>query len=97
MLELLASATVLIAQSVGPGFVGVPGTPFVVCLNDPSTSVNIRTGPSTRNKSMGRLRHGQGLFIIDRIVSNSDGMWWAKVRTSNGQVGFVRDDYVCGR
>lgn len=96
MLDILLSTT-LLSQSVGPGYVGRPSAPFYVCLNKPGPNsyVNVRSAPTTRAKSINRLYHGTPLYLNDRRPGPDDGMWWAKVTTIKGQVGFVRDDYVC--
>lgn len=99
MLELVL-ASQLIAQSVGPGYVGRPSAPpYYICLNDPrpSSYVNLRSQPTTRARSLGKLRQGVGVSILDRGSGPDDGMWWAYVRVSNGGTGYVRDDYVCVR
>jgi hypothetical protein len=93
MLDLLASALIL-AQAVGPGYVPPP-TSFYVCLNDRRSYLNLRSAPTTRSRSIGKLSYGESLVVLDRFVSN-DGLYWAKIRTSRG-VGYVRDDYVCIR
>jgi hypothetical protein len=103
MLELLLGLNV-IAQAVGPGYVGLPGYqsppwPHYVCLNDTRSSsyVNLRSRPTTRAQSRGRINHGASTQIVNRVVGNDDGMWWAEIVLPNGQSGYVRDDYVCVR
>jgi hypothetical protein len=96
MLEtILASA--LIAQSVGPGYVGRPTPSFYICLNDPRSHLNLRSKPTTSSRVIGKLRQGNPVDILDRGTGLQDGMWWAYVRTAGGGTGYVRDDYVCVR
>lgn len=96
MLELLASA-ILLSQAVGPGYVPPPkpSSPYYVCLNDRNSFLNIRSKATIKSRSLGKLRYGETLYVIDRFLS-TDGMYWAKVRTTVG-IGYVRDDYVCVR
>lgn len=92
----LALSSFLVAQSVGPGFVGRPIQPtFRVCLNDtrPSSYVNLRTSPSTNSRSKARLNHGAPIYFY-RTLAGNDGFYWAQVSTNQGD-GYVRDDYVC--
>jgi hypothetical protein len=98
MLELL-SLPIILAQSVGPGYVGRPTVyaPYYICLNDPRSYVNLRSGPSTQARKLGKLYQGNTVDILSRGEGQHDGMWWAYVRTPNGGTGFVRDDYVCVR
>lgn len=101
MLTELLLVSSLVTQNVGPGYVGQPTysniSPFYICLNDPSSYVNIRSSPTTRSKKIGKLHFGDSVSIINRIAGPHDGMWWAYIRTYNGNKGFVRDDYVCVR
>lgn len=86
----------LLAQSVGPGFIGRPLTPsYYVCLNDTRSSsyVNVRVAPTTKSRSIGRLNHGASIYFIRRVVGN-DNYYWAEVDTPHG-VGWIRDDYTC--
>jgi hypothetical protein len=96
MIDLLLSAT-LIAQRVGPGYVGLPQAPFYICLNDPGSFVNLRSSATTNSRSMGRLHQGTPVNILNRLTGPHDGMWWSYVRLPNGGTGYVRDDYVCVR
>lgn len=100
MYELLLAST-LLAQRVGPGYVGLPPqqTHFKICLNDPrpSSYVNLRSRPTARSQSLGKLNHNEGVDIVSRGAGPDDGMWWAYVRLTNGGTGYVRDDYVCVR
>jgi hypothetical protein len=97
MFTELLLATSFIAQSVGPGYVGRPSTPFYICLNNPSSYLNVRSKPTTQSKRIGKLRHFHPVSIISRGPGIHDGMWWAYIRTYEGNTGFVRDDYVCVR
>lgn len=88
----------LLAQSVGPGFIGRPiHASYYVCLNDtrPSSYVNVRVSPSQRSRSIGRLNHGASIYFIQRVVGN-DNFYWTEVDTPHG-VGWIRDDYTCIR
>ena len=96
MLDLLLSS-VLLAQRVGPGYVGIPSAPYYICLNDPGSYVNLRSRPTTRGKKLGKLRQGTPVNIIVRGPGPDDGMWWSYIRTTSGGSGYVRDDYVCVR
>lgn len=94
-MPFFVTASILLSQAVGPGYVGRPSYPFYICLNDPSTYVNIRERPTTRSRSYGKLRHGLGVRILSRGAGPDDGMWWSKVYTATNMTGYVRDDYVC--
>ena len=96
MLQLLASLA-LLAQSVGPGYVPPPVNtpPYYICLNDPGTSVNLRSGPGTGHRKINTLRQSDGAWILDQSISPQDGMRWDKIRTNTNKIGWVRDDYVC--
>lgn len=48
-----------------------------VVLNDPSSHLNVRSGPSTDYEIVGTLKHGQTVTVIlDRDVPRG----WAKIR-----------------
>lgn len=96
--SILSAATLSVASpvfaQVGPGYVpAYRPTVWTVCLNDPSTSVNLRSGPTRNSTALGRLYHGQPLIVLRRFIS-SDGMYWVQVRSPIGG-GYVRDDYTC--
>lgn len=97
MFTELLLATTLLAQNVGPGYVGRPSYPYYICLNDPTSYVNVRSRPTTKSKKIGALRQGNPVDILSRGAGPDDGMWWAYVRTYSGGTGYVRDDYVCVR
>jgi uncharacterized protein YgiM (DUF1202 family) len=103
MFEAILSATLLLAQSTGPGFIGRPasvnsatdpGFSGYVCLNDPRTTLNLRSGPGTSFRTVRQLRHGESIRVIRAFIPNQ-GWYWDEVVTRAGQRGFVRDDYVC--
>ena len=59
-----------------------------VCTRDRNGYLNLRTGPSLRNRIKGRINNGQYLTIL-----RSSGNWY-KVRY-RGRIGWVSGDFVC--
>jgi hypothetical protein len=79
---------------VGPGYIPAPyAYTYYICLNDPSSFVYVRSGPSRSASSMGRLGFGTIVPFQRRFVA-SDGMYWAQINYF-GMRAYVRDDYVC--
>ncbi|MEM6404620.1 MAG: SH3 domain-containing protein [Cyanobacteria bacterium P01_D01_bin.116] len=60
-----------------------------VCTRDRYGYLRLRTGPSLRNRIIGRINNGEYLTIL-RSSSN-----WYKVN-HQGRIGWVSGDYVCG-
>lgn len=60
-----------------------------VCTRDRNGYLNLRSGPSLRNRIIGRINNGRYLTIL-----SSSGNWY-KVRY-RGRIGWVSRDYVCG-
>ncbi len=58
-----------------------------IVLQDPSSSLNVRSGPSTGYSVVGSLSHGS----IVKILESKDN--WYKI-SCNGITGYVRGDYV---
>ena len=96
--SILSAASLVVASpalaQVGPGYQPA-NRPVIwtVCLNDPSSYVNLRSAPTRNSRSLGRLYQGQYLQILRRFTS-SDGMIWVQVYSTIGS-GYVRDDYAC--
>ncbi len=59
----------------------------VVKLNDPSSSLNIRSGASTDTSVIGSLSHGASVQILETV-----GNWYQIAY--NGGIGYVRNDFV---
>ena len=59
-----------------------------VCTRDRYGYLNLRSGPSLRNRIIGRINNGQYLTIL-----RSSGNWY-KVRY-RGRIGWVSRDFVC--
>ncbi len=55
-----------------------------------STVANIRSGPSTRNRIVGKAEYGEVLRTLERRSS------WTKVRSENGLVGWVSRKLLWG-
>lgn len=56
-------------------------------LNDPSSSLNVRSGPSTSDDIAGSLSHGDRVTILGKINN------WYSI-TYNNITGYVREDFV---
>jgi len=97
VLAFVGALTAAPAQAqVGPGYVPPQQqTYFVVCTNQASSNVNVRSAPSTQASIVGQVRPGTMISVISRSVA-SDGMYWARV-DYYGQTAFIRDDYLCAR
>lgn len=79
---------------VGPGYIPAPYvSTYYICLNDPKSFVHIRSAPSRRASSIGRLSFGTIVPFQRRFVAN-DGMYWAQINYF-GMDAYVRDDYIC--
>ena len=50
--------------------------------------LNVRSGPSTNYKVIGNLLKGKKVAILENATH------WAKIKTLNGQVGWVSKDYI---
>lgn len=95
MIDLLFSGF-LVAQNVGPGYIGRPLTPsYYVCLNDkrPSSYLNLRSAPTQNSRVLARLSHNTPIYHRE-IYAGGGNYWWAFIKTPQGS-GWVRDDYVC--
>lgn len=55
---------------------------------DPGSKLNLRSGPGTGNRVVGKIPGGTPLEVLER---NGE---WAKVRTPDGQTGWVHEDYL---
>lgn len=77
---LPATPTPVPGTTPNPG--GVPGY-----IN--RSNVNFRTGPSTKNKSLGRLSQNTSVSVLAQ-----SGNWYQIALGSNGQIGYVFKTYV---
>ena len=64
------------------------GSRAYVCTRDRYGYLNLRSGPSLRNRVIGRINNGEYLTIL-----RSSGNWY-KVNYQ-GRIGWVSGDYVC--
>ncbi|MEO1432433.1 MAG: SH3 domain-containing protein [Cyanobacteria bacterium J06633_8] len=64
------------------------GSRAYVCTRDRNGYLNLRSGPSLRNRIIGRINNRQYLTIL-----RSSGNWY-KVRY-RGRIGWVSGDFVC--
>ena len=101
MIETILS-TILLAQSVGPGYDQgstnrYAPSPLITCTNDKGLNayVNLRTGPSQYNSVIAKLRPNHGIEGMTARKVAKDNYLWAKVVTADGKEGWIRDDYVC--
>ena len=53
-----------------------------------TSRVNVRSGPSTSHKSLGKLSYGARV----EVLSESNG--WSKVKACNGLIGYVSSQYL---
>ena len=60
-----------------------------IALSDPSSSVNVRSGPSTSSSKLGSLKHGD----MVKIFSQSGD--WYKIQFGGG-FGYIMSSYVSG-
>ena len=65
-----------------------------VCTRERNGRLSLRQGPSRKYNKVKEIPNGHTLTLIDGGYSN-DGFWWWKA-SHNGNVGWVRSDYVCG-
>lgn len=61
-----------------------------VSLASASGSLNLRKGPGTEYDSVGILRHGDKITVVD------EGSVWSKVKTESGKVGYIKNLYIKG-
>ncbi len=61
-----------------------------------ATSLNVRSGPGTTNKAVGKLNYGASVNVMGQ-TTGSDGKVWYQIRfNKNGTeaTGYVRSDYI---
>ena len=61
-----------------------------------ATSLNVRSGPGTTNKAVGKLNYGVSVNVMGQ-TTGSDGKVWYQIRfNKNGTetTGYVRSDYI---
>ncbi|MEG1004193.1 MAG: SH3 domain-containing protein, partial [Clostridium sp.] len=58
-----------------------------VKLQDPSSGLNVRSGPSTSTSAVGSLAHGTSVSILDKSGD------WYKI-SFNGTTGYIRGDFL---
>lgn len=56
-------------------------------MSNPANRLNIRSGPSTSNSTIGKLSFGSAV----QVISSSNG--WAKI-VAGGQIGYVSQEYL---
>ena len=54
-----------------------------------STSLNIRSTPSTEGDKVGKAAHGEVVTLIEKY----DDSWW-KIRTADGEEGYAYSQYL---
>jgi len=57
------------------------------CINDPDGWVNLRSGPSSQHKILGRIDKTDGFFVLTQGE-------WCKVMTRQGLTGFVHKSRI---
>ncbi|MDS0526633.1 SH3 domain-containing protein [Clostridium sp. SHJSY1] len=72
---------------VAGGSIGSASGTGTIRLQDPSSSLNFRSGPSTSTSVIGSLRHGT---VVQILGTESN---WYKI-SYNGQIGYVRNDFL---
>lgn len=82
----LATAKVSVAEEIAPLVGG--GAAFGVVKKTPTNFLRVRQGPSTKSREVSRVPTGEKLEILAEAGS------WLKVRTGEGQEGYVSGVYV---
>ena len=65
-----------------------------VCTRERNGRLSFRQGPGRQYGKIKEVPNGHTLALLGGGYSN-DGFWWWK-SAHNGNVGWVRADYVCG-
>lgn len=59
-----------------------------------SDHVNVRVEPSVKTRALVRLKQKEQVNILEESSKEADGYRWIKIRTPDGQVGWVADQFL---